>query len=141
VRSLPTFFPEAGRLSGSGPPPTGFDDLPLCDTARQQKDISVSYFVNNLMGESIDSPDEARIRQILTELEKADDEHTDVSLGHESGWMLSVFRDKRLLWENVEDPDVSPREAALDSWDDVVDLLLELSRGNIEAVEAFGWDS
>jgi hypothetical protein len=41
----------------------------------------------------------------------------------------------------VEDPDVSPREATLDSWDDVVDLLLELSRGNIEALEAFGWGS
>lgn len=101
----------------------------------------MSYFMNNLMGESIDSPDEARIRQILTELEKADDEHTDVSLGHEPGWTLSVFRDKRILWENVEDPDVSPREATLDSWDDVVDLLLELSRGNIEAVDAFGWGS
>ncbi|MEU0740340.1 hypothetical protein [Streptomyces sp. NPDC006134] len=103
--------------------------------------IFVSYFMNNLMGESIDSPDEAQIRQTLAELEKADDEHTDVSLGHESGWTLSVFRDKRLLWENVEDPDVSPREATLDSWDDVVGLLLELSRGNIEAVDAFGWDS
>ncbi|CAL9469584.1 hypothetical protein SUDANB6_02809 [Streptomyces sp. enrichment culture] len=100
----------------------------------------MSYFMSNLMGESIDYPDEAQIRQTLTELEKADGEHTDVSLGHESGWTLSVFREKRLLWENVEDPEVSPREATLDSWDDVVDLLLKLSRGDIGAVDAFSWD-
>ncbi|AJP02680.1 hypothetical protein TU94_15515 [Streptomyces cyaneogriseus subsp. noncyanogenus] len=99
------------------------------------------YFMNNLMGESTDSPDEAQIRLILAAFQESDDEHTDVSLGHESGWTLSVFRDKRLLWENVEDTDVSPREGRLDSWDDVVDLILELSRGNIEAVDTFGWDS
>lgn len=101
----------------------------------------MSYFMNNLMGESFDAPNEAQIRQIIAELEHADDEHTDVSLGHESGWTLSVFQGKKLLWENVESPDISPREVTLDSWDAVVDLLLALSRGNIETVNATSWDS
>ncbi|MEU4848699.1 hypothetical protein [Streptomyces gilvosporeus] len=101
----------------------------------------MSYFMNNLMGESIDRPGESHIRRILSELQNADEEHPDVSLNHESGWSLSVFQDRAVLWENVEDPDVPPREAELDSWEEVVALLLELSRGNISAVESTDWTS
>lgn len=99
----------------------------------------MTYFMNDLMGETVDQPDENRIRQIVAGLEGADDEHPDVALSHESGWSLSVFSDKTLLWENVEDSSIEPREATLESWDEVVRILLELSRGNIAEVERTDW--
>ncbi|MET7849074.1 hypothetical protein ABZT48_12735 [Streptomyces avermitilis] len=98
----------------------------------------MSYFMNNVMGESIDEPDEATIRSILSGLLGSDDEHFDVSLVHESGWSLSVCPDKVLLWENVEDSSVPARELPLDSWGEVMRALSKLSRGDVQAVNAFG---
>ncbi|MGH3312416.1 MAG: hypothetical protein ACRDP3_17820 [Streptomyces sp.] len=95
----------------------------------------MAYFMNDVMGGVVDQPDETQIRDILAELTNADDEHPDISLVHESGWSLSVFRDKVLTWENVEDPAIAPRETSLTSWDDVVDLLLELAHGHITEVD------
>ncbi|MGW7386710.1 hypothetical protein [Streptomyces sp. NPDC054794] len=100
----------------------------------------MSYWMNDVMGESVDEPSEERIREIVSELQtKADDEHPDVSLEHESGWGLSVYRDRTLLWENVEDSDVRPRKTTPGSWDDVIDALLTLSRGDISAVDRLDW--
>ncbi|MGW2571185.1 hypothetical protein [Streptomyces sp. NPDC001537] len=99
----------------------------------------MSYFMNNLMGESIDEPNEARIREVLTELQNADNEHVDVSLVHESGWSLSVYPDKVLVWENVNDGTTRPRELTLESWQGVVDVLLKLSQGEISAVHSLDW--
>ncbi|MFF4904213.1 hypothetical protein ACFY2T_05075 [Streptomyces sp. NPDC001260] len=94
----------------------------------------MSYFMNNAMGESLDEPTEAEIREILTELQNTDTEHFDVSLIHESGWSLSVYPDRTLVWENVNDGGVEPLELALESWHGVTDALLKLSRGDISAV-------
>ncbi|MEU9120894.1 hypothetical protein AB0C96_13720 [Streptomyces sp. NPDC048506] len=101
----------------------------------------MTYFMYTTMGESIDEPDASHMRRILSELQNADDEHSDVSLNHESGWSLTVYPDKGVLWENVEDADVPPREAVPASWDDVVALLLEISQGNFAAVESIDWTS
>jgi hypothetical protein len=102
----------------------------------------VSYYMNTVLGESVSTPDETTIREVLAGLEKADDEHPDVALAHESGWSLSVFRDKTLLWENIEDEAAGPpKEKTFDSWDSVVGTLLTLARGDIEGVQALGWDS
>ncbi|MDF2265750.1 hypothetical protein P2Q00_09865 [Streptomyces coacervatus] len=95
--------------------------------------------MNNTMGESIDEPNEARIREVLTELQEADNEHFDVSLVHESGWSLSVYPDKALIWENVNDDATRPRELTLGSWQGVIDVLLKLSRGDISAVHSLNW--
>lgn len=89
--------------------------------------------MNNVMGESID---EATIRSILSGLLGSDDEHSDVSLVHESGWSLSVRPDKVLRWENVEESSVPARELPLGSWDDVTRALSKLSRGDVQAVSA-----
>jgi len=100
----------------------------------------MSYWMNDVMGASIDEPDEARIREIVSELQTiADDEHPDVSLTEESGWSLSVYRDRTLLWENVEDPDVPPRKTTLSSWDEVIAALLTLAREDISAVNGMDW--
>ena len=94
----------------------------------------MTYSMHDNMGEEFDEPDEPRIREILAELSNADEEHSDVSLKHESGWALSVFPDKFMRWENVEGGRRDPVDATLDSWEDVVGLLLKTARGEIEEV-------
>lgn len=103
------------------------------------EDDLMSYFMNNIMGESIDEPDEEGIREVLAELRDADSEHFDVSLVHESGWSLSVYPDKNLVWENVNEDEVRPRDLTLDSWQGVVDVLLKLSRGEISTLNSLDW--
>jgi hypothetical protein len=99
----------------------------------------MSYFMNNIMGESIDEPDEQGIREVLAELWDADGEHFDISLVHESGWSLSVYPDKNLVWENVNEGEGRSRELALDSWQGVVDVLLKLSQGEISTLNSLDW--
>ncbi|MFF4061667.1 hypothetical protein ACFYZ8_40285 [Streptomyces sp. NPDC001668] len=89
------------------------------------------YFVNNVMGDSIDEPDETRIRELLAELKNADHEHFDIVLVHESGWSLSVYPDKAVVWENVINTASRPCEFTFDSWQDVLEALLHLSRGEV----------
>ncbi|MET9554493.1 hypothetical protein [Streptomyces sp. NPDC006645] len=96
--------------------------------------MTVTYSMHDNMGEEFDEPDEPRIREILAELGNADEEHPDVSLKHESGWSLSVFPDKFIRWENVERDGPEPMDATLDSWEDIVGLLLKTARGEIEEV-------
>lgn len=69
----------------------------------------------------------------------ADEEHPDVSLQHESEWCLSVFADRTLWWENVEDSSIAARRITLESWDEVIATLLKLSRGDIEGVGRLDW--
>jgi hypothetical protein len=95
--------------------------------------------MNNVMGESVDEPDEAGILEILTELQNVNSEHFDVSLVHESGWSLSVYPDKSLVWENVNDETVQPSELTLDSWQEVLVALLKLSRGEVSELQSLGW--
>jgi hypothetical protein len=95
--------------------------------------------MNNIMGESIDEPDEQGIREVLAELWDADGEHFDISLVHESGWSLSVYPDKNLVWENVNEGEGRSRELALDSWQGVVDVLLKLSQGEISTLNSLDW--
>ena len=45
------------------------------------------------------------LERLLAELDSADDEHPDVSIGDESGWTLSAFSSGLLVWENVEEDD------------------------------------
>ncbi|WP_306316268.1 MULTISPECIES: hypothetical protein [unclassified Streptomyces] len=96
----------------------------------------MSFYMNDVMGASVDEPTESQIRGILSGLEKADEEHPDVSLGHESGWTLSVYGDKTVLWENVEDPDIEPQQVTLPAWDAVVDVLMQVSRGEFDTVSS-----
>ena len=51
----------------------------------------MSYFANDLMGNSIVSPSTEQMSALLRSLSSADSDHPDVSLGHESGWCMSVF--------------------------------------------------
>ena len=99
----------------------------------------MSYYMRNRMGTSVGAPDAAQMRQVLAELEDADDEHPDVSLRHESGWVVSVFADRTLYFENIEDPSIAPRQGVAESWDEVIDLLQKVAHGDLEDVSAWHW--
>ncbi|GAU65972.1 putative hypothetical protein [Streptomyces sp. NBRC 110611] len=100
----------------------------------------MSYHATDLMGESIDEPDESQIRALVQSLSQADDEHPDVSLNHESGWSLSAFRDGLVIWENVEDEDADePGELEGLSQDEIVQLFLRLARGDIAGINELAW--
>jgi len=103
--------------------------------ASAEGDDLVSYFMRDLIGTSTDEAGEARIREFLRQLGNADDEHPDVALEHESAWSLSVFADRSVLWENLDAPGGNEQRVTPASWDDVVQLLLTLSRGEIENVQ------
>jgi hypothetical protein len=98
----------------------------------------VTYFVQTRWGGSEHTPSVERLREVLGELEQPDAEHPDAWLTHESGWTLSVFESRLVVWDNLESTveprhqvDVS-REAALEMW-------LELARGDLAAIEQRSW--
>jgi len=78
------------------------------------------------------------VEALLDELDDIDAEHPDVALSHESGWGLSAFPSGRLLYENVEDLTVEPRQMVLDR-DLVKDLFRALAIGDLERLEAENW--
>lgn len=93
----------------------------------------------DVFGETIDEPDPETMRRVLDSLAYADDEHPDVSLSHESGWCLSVFRGGLLVRENTEDGSIA--SGRLDQVDrvDVLRLLELLAAGDIASIEALPW--
>jgi hypothetical protein len=78
-----------------------------------------------------------RMSEILAELDSVDDEHCSVSLTHESEWCLGAYPGGLLVWENLEDGD--PRHMNNVSRERVLDLWMQLSEGNVEAIEAEAW--
>jgi hypothetical protein len=47
--------------------------------------------------------------RLVDQLDKAEDiEHPDVSVTHQSGWSVSLFRSGAIVFENVEEADSTP---------------------------------
>jgi hypothetical protein len=87
-------------------------------------------------------PSEARMRELLAELDQDDPEHPDVSLSHESGWSLSVFQSGLVVWEYVEEAGeerIEPRHQLGVSTEKALDLWLKLSRAELDAIEQEPW--
>jgi hypothetical protein len=51
----------------------------------------MACWVTSRWGGDESEPTEARMREVLSELDADDDEHPDAWLRHESGWCLSAF--------------------------------------------------
>ena len=66
-----------------------------------------------------------------------DDEHSDVSLTHESEWCISVFRSGLVIFENLEGDE--PRHMRLEHPMDALPLWQRLAGGDLEALEALPW--
>lgn len=100
---------------------------------------SMSYFMYDVMGGTVDEPDAEAMRQVLGGLADADDEHPDVSLSHESGWSLSTFASGLLLWENTEGDSVVTSEMHTVSREEVLRLFGLLAAGDFAAIEVLPW--
>jgi hypothetical protein len=85
------------------------------------------------------NPSVERLREILLSLEADDQEHPDVALKHETEWCLIAFHSGLVIWENVEDEDVSPQHMTRVPREKVLELWLKLTRGEIAVIEAEPW--
>ena len=98
----------------------------------------MSFHICFVFGGTESNPPLDRLEDLYADLELADQEHTDVSVEHESGWGLSAFPGGRLIWENVEGDGPAchmtgvPREKVLELW-------AKLTRGQIEAIASEPW--
>ncbi|MEU7829720.1 MULTISPECIES: hypothetical protein [unclassified Nonomuraea] len=99
----------------------------------------MSFFMYDLMGETIDEPDADAMRRVLDGLAEADDEHPDVSLSHESGWCLSAFTGGLLVWEDTDDDSVAPGEMRKVSREEMLRLFGLLAAGDITTIEELPW--
>ena len=98
----------------------------------------MSFHGSDLMGASLPEPTLDEMRELLSQLDRADGEHTDVSVVHESGWSLSVFASGLVVWENVES-EVPPQHQRDVPRDRALDLWLRLARGDIESIAGEPW--
>jgi hypothetical protein len=77
---------------------------------------------------------------LYNELNSADDEHTDVSLTHETEWCLSAFKNGLLIWENVAG-EGSPKHMHAVSREKVIILWQKLALGKISEIEQEPWQT
>jgi len=83
-------------------------------------------------------PAVSTLEALLDELDRADVEHPDVAVEHESGWVLSANVDGRVIWENVEG-DGAPRHLGGLERRHILTLFEALAVGDLDAVEAQPW--
>lgn len=90
------------------------------------------------MGETFDDPSEDLIEAVLRELDgPIDQEHTDVSATHHSGWCLTAFPSGLLVWEDLDED--APRHMRAVSRPGVRSLWLALAAGNLATIESQAW--
>jgi|TARA_B110000093_G_scaffold73760_1_gene80148 hypothetical protein len=101
------------------------------------------YHTTDMDGISELNPDEARMEQLIAQLDMPDFEeadHPDLSLVHDpSGWTLTLYARGIVTYENLEDDDDQPlfmtgiaRAKALQLWK-------SLARGDIDALNQLPW--
>lgn len=96
------------------------------------------FVVTDRAGRSYADPSASQIDAVLAELAlDGDNEHPDVSLAHESGWVLSAFGSGLLIWEHVDEGE--PRHIAAATPADVRRLWDALAEGDIALVEREHW--
>lgn len=100
----------------------------------------MSFFIYHRSGASERDPAPSIFSQLLDELEERldDEEHTSVSVIHESEWGLRFSAGGYVTLENVEADDV-PRHMDSVTRDKAVELMLALSQGNLAALDREPW--
>jgi hypothetical protein len=78
------------------------------------------------------------LAKLYSELSDASDEHTNVSLTHESEWSISAFPSGLLIWENVAG-EGEPKHIPNASKELTIKLWSLLARGLIEKIEEQNW--
>ena len=98
----------------------------------------MSYWVSHLMGNSDVEFPLSSLPELYAELSKADQEHTDVSVTHESEWCLSAFSSGLLVWENVAG-EGEPRHMRNVPKAKTIELWSLLASGAIEVINNESW--
>jgi hypothetical protein len=102
---------------------------------------AMNYVVQTRWSDSESTPDVARMREILRQLDRKDPRLPQTWLTHASGWSLSVAECGLVTWANLEADTYSPRymdgvcrETALSLW-------IQLAGGDVSAIERLPWRS
>jgi hypothetical protein len=101
------------------------------------------YHTTDMDGVSELNPDEARMEQLIAQLdmphfEEAD--HPDLSLVHDpSGWTLTLYPSGIVTYENLEDDDDQPRFMTGILRAKALQLWKSLARGDIEGLNGLPW--
>jgi hypothetical protein len=133
----PLVQPSLGwmRLEETGGGDNSPDDY--CEPASETQ-TNMTYYVETRWGGSEDTPTEARMREILCELDAPDPEHPDTWLSHDSGWTLSVFESGLVIWENPEQGH-RPKYLQSVSRDEALRMWMLLSGGAFAEIESAPW--
>ena len=86
-----------------------------------------------------DKPALDSLSDLYDELEYEDEEHTSVSLTHESEWNLGAYGGGLLIWENLETEDNEPRHMKDVSKERMLELWRKLAHGRIEEINKEPW--
>ena len=99
------------------------------------------FYVTDRYGQVLKNPAFATFRQLLAQLHEhlEDLEHVCVSVTHESGWCLGAYASGRLVWENIEEPDGSPRHRFGVEEAEIVRLWETLARGEFMTIDRLPW--
>jgi hypothetical protein len=98
----------------------------------------MSFAITHVFGDTESNPPMSCLENLLAELNDADEEHTDVSVKHESEWCLSAFPDGSLIWENVASEGV-PRHMTNVPKVKIIELWMKLARGDIDLINSEPW--
>jgi hypothetical protein len=104
----------------------------------------MAYHVTHVFGD-MDTPSAEDFRTVLGELGSADQEHSEVSLSHESGWTISVSAGGRLVLENIEERGSARHMVGLDPLgrdkERILEIWASLAQGELDKVtESFSWE-
>jgi hypothetical protein len=97
------------------------------------------YSVTRWWGDELDDPPEAEFDAILAELDRADKEHPDAILKHESEWAVSCYRDGQVVFENVAARPPNPRHMRGVSRADMAEMWRHLARGDFDWLNKKPW--
>lgn len=101
----------------------------------------MSFFVYHRYGASESDPSPSVFPLLLDELEERleDEEHTSVSVIHESEWGLGFYRGGYVTFENVEG-EGEPRHMRRVSREKAIEMMRSLSNGDLAALEREPWE-
>jgi hypothetical protein len=118
--------------------PGGF--RPIADVRSAALSRRMSFFVYHRCGESDRDPPQSIFQLLLDEVEERleDEEHTSISVIHESEWGLGFYRGGYVTFENVEG-DGEPRHMRGVSREKAIEMMIALSNGDLVALEHEPW--
>jgi len=100
----------------------------------------MTFILMDLMGDHSRSDDPRDIDALLTQLDAADQEHTDVAVRTAGGWTISAYRSGNVVFENVEARSSVPRHFKGLPRDDIARLMRLLAAGDLAALELEPWE-